>query len=228
MANAFYLGLGTVIRFQGKDRCKVFNNLCTQDLRQLAHGQAVETFVTDVKGRTFGHGIAAAWGEEAFLITVPGQAERLVPHFDRYIIREDAQVSDVSAMFPFWLFRNRETAALGLGVPIDALPAAKNCVSLPIGNVETLVMHAPWLNDDSILVLAPGDAQSAALRDHLGEQWMESDLVIRAAWEHDRISAFWPWYGVDLDERNLPQEVDRNVSAISFNKGCYLGQETIA
>ena len=35
-------------------------------------------------------------------------------------------------------------------------------------------------------------------------------------------------YGVDLDERRLPQEADRDELAISFTKGCYLGQETVA
>ena len=37
-----------------------------------------------------------------------------------------------------------------------------------------------------------------------------------------------PRDGVDVDERNLPQEVDRNDRAISFTKGCYLGQEPVA
>ena len=43
-----------------------------------------------------------------------------------------------------------------------------------------------------------------------------------------RTLAGFPWYGVDLDETNLPQEADRDALAISFTKGCYLGQETVA
>ena len=43
-----------------------------------------------------------------------------------------------------------------------------------------------------------------------------------------RIEAGWPDYGTDITEKNLPQEIDRNESAISFTKGCYLGQETVA
>jgi folate-binding protein YgfZ len=42
------------------------------------------------------------------------------------------------------------------------------------------------------------------------------------------LEAGWPWYGVDITEDNLPQEVNRNEQAISFTKGCYLGQETVA
>lgn len=43
-----------------------------------------------------------------------------------------------------------------------------------------------------------------------------------------RIRLGIPLDGVDVDERNLPQEVDRNAQAISFTKGCYLGQEPVA
>jgi folate-binding protein YgfZ len=43
-----------------------------------------------------------------------------------------------------------------------------------------------------------------------------------------RIEAGVPLLSVDFDEHNFPQEVDRNREAISFTKGCYLGQETVA
>jgi folate-binding protein YgfZ len=43
-----------------------------------------------------------------------------------------------------------------------------------------------------------------------------------------RIEAGTPWFGRDVTDENLPQEVDRTPLAISFTKGCYLGQETVA
>ncbi|MCY2965695.1 MAG: hypothetical protein NT069_19035 [Planctomycetota bacterium] len=43
-----------------------------------------------------------------------------------------------------------------------------------------------------------------------------------------RITAAFPWYGVDLSDANLAQEAARTGRAISFRKGCYLGQEPIA
>ena len=36
------------------------------------------------------------------------------------------------------------------------------------------------------------------------------------------------WSGTEADDSNLPQELQRDEKAISFNKGCYLGQETVA
>ena len=43
-----------------------------------------------------------------------------------------------------------------------------------------------------------------------------------------RIEQGTPWFGRDITEQNLPQEIDRDRQAISFTKGCYLGQETVA
>jgi folate-binding protein YgfZ len=43
-----------------------------------------------------------------------------------------------------------------------------------------------------------------------------------------RIEAGWPEYGRDIGEDNFPQEVGRDQQAISFTKGCYVGQETVA
>ena len=64
---------------------------------------------------------------------------------------------------------------------------------------------------------------------------MEADLRYGSAvqcddriWNALRIESGWPLFGVDFDGSNLPQEVARDAQAISFRKGCYLGQETIA
>ena len=43
-----------------------------------------------------------------------------------------------------------------------------------------------------------------------------------------RIAAGMPCYGLDITDKTLPQEVARDARAISFTKGCYIGQETVA
>jgi folate-binding protein YgfZ len=48
------------------------------------------------------------------------------------------------------------------------------------------------------------------------------------AFQSARIENGTPLYGADISEENLPQEIGRDQLAISFTKGCYLGQETVA
>lgn len=234
--NSVGLSLGklTVVRFTGKDRVRVYNNLCTQDLRNATSGQCLETFITDVKGKTFGHGMAAYFDDEALFVSAPGYGERLAPHFDRYIIREDAQVADVSANFNAWLFPNAESVAF-LFSERGVTPPINGCATkYEFEGCDCFALSVEWIGSGALLILvksrqsAESDLQSGALESELNRRSTNSDTTQRADWERQRIEAFWPWYGVDFDEKNLPQELSRDAKAISFNKGCYLGQETIA
>jgi folate-binding protein YgfZ len=78
------------------------------------------------------------------------------------------------------------------------------------------------------LILTESSDLPTQCSSQLAAHTIESDLKERTLWEAHRIDNFWPWYGIDLDERNFPQELDRDATAISFRKGCYLGQETVA
>lgn len=55
-----------------------------------------------------------------------------------------------------------------------------------------------------------------------------AEQVGEAAAETVRVEQGVPRYGVDLDETVIPQEADLNERAVSFTKGCYVGQETVA
>ena len=211
MPRGFHLGKGTVIRFQGADRCKVFNNLCTQDLRKLADGQALETFVTDVKGRTFGHGIAMSIGQEAFLVSVPEQASKLVPHFDRYIIREDAMVTDVSDAYEYWLFQNRSSAAQAFSIDDSIVPHKGSAKSFILDGQQAVLMQAPWIGPESILALVPTGQNDEGIVERLGNEWIKSDMTHRTAWANynwgDSLLDFWDDFSGDgaLEERVLAE-----------------------
>ena len=86
----------TQIEFTGADRAKFLHNLCTNAVRDLPAGRGCEAFVLDVKGRIVGHVFLFVGPESIVLETVPGQAEKLLAHFDRYLIREDVQLHDRS------------------------------------------------------------------------------------------------------------------------------------
>ena len=55
----------------------------------------------------------------------------------------------------------------------------------------------------------------------------ESDMMSPAEFQDLRVESGFPWYGIDLDEHTLPLE-GRQDAAISMDKGCYMGQETVS
>jgi len=227
LPEGFSIGPLTVLELTGADRNKILNNLCTQDLRSLQSGQSKESFMLDVKGRTISHGSVASLDSRTFWISSPGQAHRLVPHIDRYIIREDAMVRDVSDVFLPYLLRPESP---WMQTHRTELLETKECSEV-FGN-QAISIQVPWLGPGTLLVLATPGTQSSQIAQLSSvchpSQTPNLQTHDGSDWETLRIENFWPWYGVDIDERNLPQEIGIDARAISFNKGCYLGQETVA
>jgi folate-binding protein YgfZ len=218
----------TTIRLSGKDRALVLHNLCTADINRLKPGEGCEAFITSIKGKAIGLVQVFCQSESLLIDTVGGEAEKLIAHMDRYVLREDAKFEDLSASYQSLLISGPKSADVihSLARNPDLLPtktlAHEDAV---IGSCEVHVARVNWTGpDDWLLRVAQDDA------DRLCLQFGEAGLKICAAdlFEVARIEYGMPLYGIDITDANLPQEVNRNELAISFRKGCYLGQETIA
>ncbi len=129
----------TVLEFQGRDRAVFLNNFCTNSIRDLKPGGTREIFVTDVKGHVIGHALVLATEETLLFVTVPGQAELLIKHFDRYIIREQVTIQNVTA----------EKTICSLSG--SKLPD----VSTLLDGQSTLVFEVDWLKQPNRLLIAP-------------------------------------------------------------------------
>ncbi|MDA0658179.1 MAG: hypothetical protein O2931_11550 [Planctomycetota bacterium] len=220
-----------VLRIEGDDHIAFLHNLCTNDIRRLGSHEGCEAFFANVQGKLLGHGIIYRHDDHASLITSPGQGDRLLQHLDRYIIREDVQLANLSGKFQHtllsgvdadaWLqtaFPNRSSSG-------DIANSTMHCETFLKHDFPLTVRSCPYLPPPTYLLEYPRAAPDAAHR--MGEFGANS-LISPHDFELSRVRAGWPEYGVDIDERNLPQEVARSSTAISFRKGCYLGQETVA
>lgn len=214
----------TRIVLTGADRAKFLHGLCTNDIKRLKPGQGCEAFFCNVQGKILGHACIFASDEGLIIDASPGQAG-LLQHLDRYLIREDVQMRDVSAASSSWLSWGPRAAdvaaAVGAAWPTDCCGHA----ACAIADRPVLVHHVDWVAPAAMLIVAESnDAPS-----------VESALLAAGAtlatpdWlEWRRVESGTPLYGRDITIDNLPQELGRDERAISFNKGCYLGQEPIA
>jgi len=191
------------ISVTGADRQTFLNSFCTNDVKRLVPGTSCESFFTNVKGKIVGHGVIHCRDAEMVFVGAPGQASRLVEQLDRYVIREDVKLRDTTKERSYFL-------VAGGG-------AAEN--SLAIISWDMIG------RDDSKLNEVDPNELSDAVRSLVAEGFM---VAGPQAFEAARIEARMPIYDIDFNEQNLPQEVGRDREAISFTKGCYLGQETVA
>lgn len=213
----------TRILISGNDRATFLNNFCTNDILKLQPGHGCEAFITDVKARVLGHVFISLNDEELIVESVPGQAEVLIPHLDRYIITEDVTLTDRSENY-FWVYVSGPTSTQNLdagGISVANLPANQH-LRLPD---DTLVCRWDWFEQPGYL-LSSACEQTSELWERLQDIGIQPAGA--AAYHQLRIESGFPWYGADISSENLPQETRRTARAISFTKGCYLGQEPIA
>jgi folate-binding protein YgfZ len=216
----------TQVELLGRDRQSFLHNLCTHDIRRLRPGEGCEAFITNVQARCLGHGFVFATPESLVLDTSPAQAAKLFAHFDHYHITEDVQWIDRSGDWAELLLAGPDAPAwvaqLSGGNSLQPMYAhgAVRC-----GEASAWVRRVPMTAAPNYLLAAVRSDMPAI------ERQLISDRAARcsaAAFHMARVEQGFPWYGWDISESNLPQEVNRNQAAISFQKGCYLGQETVA
>lgn len=230
----------TFIDVVGADAVRVANNLCTAPLLQMTAHSGCEAFFTDIRGKTLGHFCVYAIDNGLRLIGAANQAAAIAAHFDRYTIREDSALSDHSDSMTALLIDAQTLSqlapAVNFGQPTEPIFFAWCSVTPPESPAPIVAYQVPWLGMNAMggegpAVLLAGT--SAAMQQWLQQshptlQAIDAEMTDVSQFHRMRVKAGFPWFGIDLDDKNLPQELDRDPLAISFTKGCYLGQETVA
>jgi folate-binding protein YgfZ len=207
------------IRATGEDRARLLHAMSTNDVNRLAEHQGLYAFFLTAQGRIIADANIYNLGDSLWLDTEPQTREKLLAHLDKYIIADDVTLEDETERWAVVCVEGPESpdALTALGVEIPRTP------------LEIL----PWGDGFSVRIAATGPegvriflpvGQKPALVARLGE------LELPEATPEDvklvRLENGRPRYGEDISERYLVQET-QILSAVSFNKGCYLGQEIV-
>jgi folate-binding protein YgfZ len=222
------LGFRGRISLAGGDRTRWLNGMVTNNIRDLALGRGVYAFLLNPQGRILGDMSAYNLGETIVVETDRSQVEKIVATFDHYIIMDDVEVTDIS----------EKQTTLGLAGPKSR--AILNAAGIEVPEMQPLQMITPRCNCDcgcvSCTVVRGEDEHHESYEIWLAPQdvyktWRTllaagATPVGSEALEMHRVAAGIPIYGIDIRERDLPQETEQ-MRALNFNKGCYVGQEIV-
>lgn len=216
----------TLLALTGPDRTTFLNAFCTNNIKALVPGRGCEAFITSPQGKTLGHVLVFCEAEQLILDTSPGQAADLIAHFDKYVISEDIQFKDLASEFGDILVAGPSASALlarltGSAPPTEMLAHLQATLATHVVTIRRVgyTGHASYFMQAPLAAQAAIEQALAAV----GATRCDSEAI-----ESARLEAGFPLFGRDITEGNLPQEVGRDAQAISFTKGCYLGQETVA
>ena len=205
------------MRVSGEDAVDLLDRLSTNDLSNLRPGTGAGTVLTTNKGRVIDFLRVLRRGEDDLLVlTSPGTQERVAEWIDFYTFAEDVSVEDVSS-------ETRQFLVAGEG----AADAARAAFPIAAG-LDGFLDHA-------------NDGEATAVRGGMGTMDAWEIVVPRGAGAPDfglptlsenerdalRIELGIPEYPNDLNDRRNPLEANLK-PYISFNKGCYIGQEVVA
>ena len=216
-ADAGWIGLN------GPDAKTFLHNLATNDVKNLPSGAGCELFLTNLKARVLGHGIAMIRGDDVLLEVEPSRTDAIFKHLDRHLISERVELTD----------RSKDIVRVTFLGP-TAAKAAATATGIDVDRIEALPMWHHVEKDGATVrrqgFVSPAGFDLIAPRPKIAE--LKQRLAdIRTAspetWETLRIEAGWPRWGHEIDENRFVVETGRIAQAICYTKGCYLGQEPI-
>lgn len=216
----------TELALRGADRTAILHNFCTQDIKKLSPGQGAEAFITTHQGKTLGFVSVLVSADELLLDTVPGQAEVIRQHLDRFIISEQVNFEDRSTeLSVYWVggTDGAEKLASLLGVPVPQNPLQHEQIPWQSSSLKVVCGRKAELPYWIVMIPAERAAEFSSKLAEAGASELSAEMLTQF-----RLLANLPDFGSEVLDENLPQEIDRDSLTISFKKGCYLGQETVA
>jgi tRNA-modifying protein YgfZ len=214
-----------VLTLTGPGAVTCFQGLLTNDLELPGDGAFVYGALLTPKGMIVVDGWAARL-DTTVTYTVPADGrDRALAIFTRSVPPRLARVTDRSADLVTYRVAGPRALAVA-GAAGLALPNAPGRVIRGVGpdGVETARASegAPFV----LQITAPAPA-SALLAERLQSAGAVPAGV--AALELLRVLAGWPRLGAEMDDKTIPQEVRFDeIGGVSYTKGCYTGQETVA
>lgn len=203
----------------GRDRARFLHNLTSNEVKKMAPDAGAYAFLLSPQGRIQADLTLLCFADHFLIDTEPELREKLLAHVRKYIIADQVELEDVTA----------STSSIGLEGPQAQSILGRFGAPVPVEPYA----HAEWNGATVAAITVTGQPgfRIYAAPDRIAEitQQLEAAGVPSATADDIRtvrIENGRPRYGEEIGEKSLPQETQQ-MHAVSFTKGCYLGQEIV-
>ena len=209
------------LRISGADALDLLNRLSTNKVIDLAAGEGASTVLTTNKGRIIDLLPIINLSDELLVITSPQTVQNVVDWIDLYTFGEDIQVRDVT----------EETALLSIIGPDAGALLGPDAATLNLYGAREVSLEGVQAHVVRTDALGTTGYDLLVTKSQAEEAW-DALLQIGAvpmgedAAEMLRVEQGAPRYGRELSEEFNPLEAGL-LPSISFDKGCYIGQEVV-
>lgn len=219
----------TLLRFTGPDRVSYLQGMVSNDVKKLAPGEGIHAAFLDIQGRILADTRILCMGESFLLDLWESLKERIYAHLNRYLIADDVEITDLAGQYGIISLQGpKARLLLGELLSLEKIPLREldHC-TFQIGGAEVHVVRSIHTGEEGYdflmgtrdLLPVVSHTQKFAKRFSLRWIGTQAQKVLR-------VESGIPLYGVDMNEDNLLLETGLE-QAVSFQKGCYLGQEVV-
>ena len=208
-----------VIEVRGEDRQRFVNGYVTADVKSLAAGTGVYAFVPTPQGKIRSEVVILALEDRLWLDVPRGLGTEIAAHLAKYVIVDRVEIGEPRQLERRAVLGSEEAVA-------SSCRTSRGAIARPRSRARSSARRAtqdearPRSASGSPSELAPEIETTLAVQ-HLTLLTQQSLATLR-------IEAGVALFGIDFDSTNFPQESGAENEAVSYTKGCYLGQEIIA
>jgi tRNA-modifying protein YgfZ len=199
----FDLSTRVKLRVSGADRVRFLNGQITNDLRKATSENAIEACVLNAKGKMDAHLFVHADADSFLIDADPALQSTLQTRLERYVIADDVQIEDLTAQLSIF-------HVIGADASLDS-------------------GHGRILSANRFDRMGQDIWCQASHRDDVADRlandfrYCDADCA-----EQIRIEQGIPRWGRELTGEIIPVEANLERRCIDYEKGCYIGQETIS
>jgi len=202
----------------GADRHRFLHNYVTCDVKGLSPGAGAYGFFTNPQGRILADAVLLAQEDRLWVEVAREQVEPILAHLGKYLLADRVEIRPLGGMMPLILLGPR--VADVLGIDLSSLEPPWSHARGSVLGIDVVLQRRGLMGIPAWTVWSP-----EPLADRLVEAG--GTRVGFDALEVVRAEAGIPRFGQDFGAENFPQETGIE-EAVSYTKGCYLGQEVVA
>jgi folate-binding protein YgfZ len=214
----------------GRDRAQYFHNITSNDIKSLAEKRGTLALLLNPQGHILAELEIYALADRLLVRSHRSQRERTLATLKKYIIGSKVEIEDVT----------ESVGSFAIEGPRAADVVRKIC-GADIGGMDGMNIQEVSADRDSAWLLRRSHfgmtgAEIIAPEENLEKLWRQALPVVRelrgapigmAALNALRLEEGVPWFPADFNDAMIPHEAALETTHVSFNKGCYTGQEIV-
>lgn len=215
----------------GADRVRFLHGQVTNDIKRLRVGEGCYAALVTAKGKMQSDLNVYCLADELLLDFEPGLSGKVVKRLEQYLVADDVQVIDVASHYGLLSVqgpRSRsvlEQMELFKELPGQACNFTKTA-DPTLGEIY-VVLNYRTVNEGFDIFVPVAAREEVLGKLQAAASSVNGGLCGWTALETARIEAGIARYGQDMDENCFPQECGIEQRAVSYSKGCYIGQEVL-